>query len=267
MNAPRLPVTAVIPTFNEQDRIREAACSASAWADEVIVVDGGSTDETVSAALSAGIRVLSLSGKTIGAQRNLGASNARNPWVFALDTDERVSDELRAQLARVLATPKHRAYRVRMKNIYLGRERKRGRWGRDWHVRVYRRELRYCESRVHEGLEHVADIGTLRGPVLHTPYRDLSHQLTKMITYARWGAMDLHAKGLHISAFGLFGRPVWRFLRDYLAYGNFLDGSYGLLSSTLTAYSAFLKYAFLYELDHSDVPQGEPASAEGETSG
>lgn len=267
MTGSRLPVTVVIPTLNEGDRISDAVRSAAQWADEVIVVDGGSSDGTVESSRAAGAVVLSLPETTIGGQRNHGASAARNEWVFALDTDERPTDELRAELAETLRAPAHRAYRVRMQNFYLGRERSRGRWGRDWHVRVYRSDLRYCESRVHEGLEHVADLGSLRGRIVHTPYRDLSHHLTKMITYARWGALDLRARNRRATTFDMFARPAWRFLRDYIGYGNFLDGSYGLLTSALTAYSAFLKYAFLYELDHSDVPQGGRVAGGRETPG
>lgn len=255
-----LPVTVVIPTLDERKLIAEAVSDAGAWADEVIVVDGGSQDDTLARAEAAGAKVHVVLDATIGAQRNFGASIARNEWVFALDTDERASQSLCDELRMVLRAPTHNAYRVRMRNFYLGRERTRGRWGRDWHVRLYKRELNFRLTRVHERLEGVRSVGTLRGPVLHTPYQDLAHHLRKMVTYAQWGAVELHARGRHATAFDLLLRPTWRFVRDYLFYGSFLDGSYGVTTSTLTAYSAFLKYAFLYELGNSDVPQSGSAS-------
>jgi Glycosyltransferases involved in cell wall biogenesis len=260
MPSVKLPVTVVIPTLNEAERISDALCAASQWADQVIVADGGSTDATRELAQEAGVVVCTLAGSTIGAQRNVGAANARNEWIFALDTDERVSDELRDELREIFRAPKFEAYRVRMRNFYLGRERTGGRWGRDWHVRLYKRNLKYCESRVHERLEETESLGTLRGPVLHTPYRDLTHHLTKMITYARWGAQDLSARNRKATVYDLFVRPLWRFIRDYIVHGNFREGRYGLMTSVLTAYSAFLKYAFLYELTHPDVSQGRPDS-------
>ncbi len=263
----RVPVSVVIPTLEEHERIAEAVGQAAAWADEVIVVDGGSKDETVARAKEAGATVRVMLDATIGAQRNLGASIARNEWVFALDTDERASKELGDELKGVLSAPKHGAYRVRMRNFYLGRERTRGRWGRDWHVRLYRRELRFGSTRVHERLEGTRSVGTLEGPLLHTPYQDLAHHLRKVVTYARWGALDLHTRGKHATAFDLMLRPAWRFMRDYVFYGSFLDGRYGLTTSTLTAYSAFLKYAFLYELANSHVPQGGSASPRDTSSG
>jgi glycosyltransferase involved in cell wall biosynthesis len=263
----RVPVSVVIPTLEEHERIAEAVSQAAAWAEEVIVVDGGSKDDTVARAKEAGATVRVVLEATIGAQRNIGASIARNDWVFALDTDERASEELSGELKILLGAPRHDAYRVRMRNFYLGRERTRGRWGRDWHVRLYRRELRFGSTRVHERLEGARSVGTLQGTLLHTPYQDLAHHLTKMITYARWGALDLHARGRHASAFDLMVRPAWRFVRDYLVYGSFLDGRYGLTTSTLTAYSAFLKYAFLYELANSHVPQGGSALPRDKASG
>src|SRR2546430_16928900 len=92
-------------------------------------------------------------GKSIGAQRNAAIARARNEWVLALDADERVTDALREELGRVLAAPAHQAYRVRCENYFLGRERKRGRWGHDWHVRLFRRDRRFSEDLVHEHLE------------------------------------------------------------------------------------------------------------------
>jgi glycosyltransferase involved in cell wall biosynthesis len=261
------PITVIIPTLNEQERIAEAVSDAATWADEVLVVDGGSRDETVERARAAGARVQVALDSSIGGQRNLGASLARNDWIFALDTDERASMSLRDELGRVLTAPTHEAYRVRMRNFYLGRERTRGKWGRDWHVRLYKRDFRFCSSRVHERLQGIDSTGTLQGTLLHTPYKDLSHHLTKMITYARWGALELHGRGRRATAIDLAIRPAWRFVRDYLFYGSFLDGSYGLVTSTLTAYSAFLKYAFLYELANSDVPQGRQDSSRDTVSG
>jgi len=95
---PRLPITVVIPVFNEGERITDAVRSAAEWVEEVIVVDGGSDDDTVARARAAGATVHVLATRSIGTQRNLGASVARNAWVFALDTDERASGELREEL-------------------------------------------------------------------------------------------------------------------------------------------------------------------------
>jgi len=237
----------VIPTPNEAWQIAEALASLR-WADEVIVADGGSTDDTVAIARAHGARVIEVKGPTIAAQRNAAIAAARNQWVLALDADERVTAALREELGAVLAAPAHAAYRIRMQNIYLGRERRRGRWGRDWHVRLFQRSRRFVETRVHEHLERVPDTGELSGCIRHAPYRDLTHHLEKIILYARWGAQDLHARGRRATAWDLTARPLWRFARDYILAGSFLDGRVGIVASVLTAYSGFLKYAYLWDL-------------------
>jgi glycosyltransferase involved in cell wall biosynthesis len=245
-----VPLTFVIPALNEAAQIRDLVRGLS-WAGEVIVADGGSNDGTVALAEAAGARVLPHTGPTIAAQRNAAIAAARNEWVFAIDADERVSPELRDELERVLARPDRPAYRVRRRNFYLGRELTRGHWGRDWVTRLFTRERRYVERRVHESLEPVANPGMLAGTLLHTPYRDLAHQLEKMERYARWGALDLFDRGSRASMWDLAGRPLGRFLRAYLLQGNLFDGRFGLATSMLGAYGTFLKYAHLWALERS----------------
>src|SRR2546422_19360 len=150
----------------------------------------GSTDGTGAIARAQGATVLERAGSTIAAQRNRAIAAARNAGVFALDADERVSDALVEELRWVLRAPPPPAYRVRRENFFLGRERRRGRWGRDWQVRLFTRERRFLPDRVHERLEPVRDAGTLHATLRHAPYRNLRHQPDKMLPYAQWGAPD-----------------------------------------------------------------------------
>lgn len=248
----RLPLTIVIPTLNESAQIG-AAVSDLSWADEVLVVDGGSTDNTATAAQAAGADVFVVRGQTIAAQRNAGIEAARNNWVLALDADERVSPQLRAELGQVVAgrNPTHAAYRMKFRNHYLGRELRHGPWGRDWHVRLFTRERRYVCHRVHEHLEPIDDVGTLTGLIIHHPYRDLSHHVTKILTYARWGADDLYARGRKAGVWEMAARPVWRFIRDYFVFSGWRDGGVGFVAASLGAFAAFLKYAFLFAKNRS----------------
>jgi glycosyltransferase involved in cell wall biosynthesis len=245
-----IPLSVVIPTLNEEAQIRDLVLGLS-WANEVIVADGGSTDGTVSLATDAGARVLQSTGPTIAAQRNAAIAAARNEWVLALDSDERVTEELQAELGRVIAAPAHPAYKIRRRNFYLGHELKRGHWGRDWVARLFTREQRYVERRVHEHLENITNPGLLSGCLLHTPYRDLSHQLEKMERYALWGALDLFDQGERASFWDLAGRPMGRFFRAYFLQGSVMDGRFGLATSVLGAYGNFLKYAHLWALERN----------------
>ena len=242
----RSRVSVVIPTLNEAEHLPGALASVD-WADEVIVVDGGSTDETVSLARATGARVLVVEGRTIAAQRNAGIAAAHHHWILALDADERVTDELRATLAALAKSDgaQHTAFRVRSRNFHLGRELLHGPWGRDWKVRVFTRERRFAEVRVHENLTSLSEVGTLDGTLLHFPYRDLAHHVHKAAKYARWAAADLHERGRRARIHDLVVRPAWRFVRDYVVLGGWRDGAPGFVVTSVSSFSVFLKYACL----------------------
>jgi glycosyltransferase involved in cell wall biosynthesis len=244
-----------MPTLNEGFQISEAVTELG-WVDEVIVVDGGSTDETARLAAAAGATVLVVTGQTIAAQRNAGIEAARHRWILAIDADERVSSQLRAEIGQVVVgrNSTHAAYRMKFRNHYLGRELRHGPWGRDWHVRLFTRERRYVCHRVHEHLEAIDDVGSLTGPIIHYPYRDLGHHVAKIVRYARWGADDLHARGRRAHVWQLAARPAWRFIRDYVVFSGWRDGSVGFVAAALSAFAAFLKYAFLFTRSRSASP-------------
>ena len=251
MAGARGPVSIVIPTLDEAAQIEECIGPLH-WADEILVADGGSRDGTVAAARAAGATVLEGTGPTIAAQRNAAIAQARNLWIFALDADERIPDALRLEVAAAVREPRHAAYKVRRLNFYLGRELTRGRWGRDWVTRLFTRDRRYVERRVHEGLEAVPELGTLEAPLIHIPYRDLGHQIDKINRYARWGAEDLFDRGTRASLWDLTGHPLGRFLRAYLLHGAWLDGQSGFVTSVLGGYTCFLKYAHLWALERKE---------------
>lgn len=243
-----VPITIVIPARDEGPRIADCVV-AHAWADEIIVADNGSGDDTAARAVAAGARVIDCAGRSIAGARNAGADAARHEWVLALDTDELVTEDLREELARIFEGPMAQAYEVRRRNLYLGREQRRGRWGRDWVVRFYRKEYRYRETLVHESLERVSDVGTLAGEIDHEPYRDLSHHLAKMDRYARWGAEELYRRGRRATMIDLVWRPAWRFFKAWIIGGSVLDGRFGFVTARLGAQTAFLKYAHLWALE------------------
>jgi glycosyltransferase involved in cell wall biosynthesis len=242
----RIPISVVIPTLNEAPRIA-AAIESVHWADEVIVIDGGSVDGTALIARRHGARVLTVTGDTIGAQRNAGIAAARNHWIFALDADERATPELRASLATLCdgGSARHRAFRIRSRNWHLGRELQHGPWGRDWKVRVFSRGERFTSARVHENLATLDDVGPLEGALIHHPYRDLAHQVVKIAQYAKWAAADMRARGRRGSVIAMLTRPAWRFVRDYIVLSGWKDGRAGFIVATASAFSVFLKYAVL----------------------
>lgn len=244
--AARVPISIVMPTLNEIGHLVDGLPDLL-WADEIIVADGGSKDGTREMAVRMGARVLVVGGRTIAAQRNAAIAVARNQWVLALDADERVSPELRDELARLCesSATQPTIFRVRSRNWHLGGELLHGPWGRDWKVRVFTRDHRFSEQRVHEHIEVRGELGTLTGTLTHRPYRDLPHQVTKIALYARWASDDLHDRGRRVGPWDLMVRPSWRFARDYFVLGGWKDGTNGFIVSVVSAFSVFLKYASL----------------------
>lgn len=242
----RLPVSVVIPTLDESAGIA-AAIGSVAWAREVIVADGGSTDDTVARARAAGAIVLERTGPTIGAQRNAAIERASNEWILALDADERATPALRDQLAAAIAAPQCDVYRVRRENSYLGKVLRGGDMARDWHVCVFRRTYRYNDARVHESLVGIRSTGRLPGPIQHTPYRDLRHHAEKTVRYAQWGAELRAARGERATLPDLIFRAPFRFIREYMFYGGWRDGWRGAVAATMSGFSAFLRAAMLRE--------------------
>jgi glycosyltransferase involved in cell wall biosynthesis len=247
----KAPLTVVIPTLNEASQIGDCV-SGLAWAGEVIVVDAGSKDGTVASAAAAGARVLDDAPPGIAAQRNAGIAAARNEWVFALDADERIGPALAAELAEVVVAPRHEAYRVKRRNLFHGHVLRRGHWGRDWVVRLFRRGRRFGGKSAHPGLEiPESEQGELTNELDHTPYKDLGHHLDKIISYSRMSAADMAAAGRRASFSDVALRPAFRFWRDYILHGSILDGRLGVIHAGMSAASVFFKYAFLWERQRS----------------
>jgi glycosyltransferase involved in cell wall biosynthesis len=241
-----VPVTVVIPTLNEADRL--PACLASVeWAADVIVVDAGSTDGTPAIARARGARVLESRGPTIGAQKNLGIAEARFPWVLSIDADEAVSPELRDAIVGTLAAPHKAGYRVHLRNRYLGAPYNRGGWGRDRHIRLYPRSCRWTDDQVHELLIISGEIGDLDGRLDHESYRDLAHQLRKCCTYAEWGAADLVRRGARVGPSHLVLNPIWRFVKTFLLESMWREGWRGFLFCAVHAWACFTKYALVWD--------------------
>ena len=241
-------VTVVIAAHNEGEQIADCVRSVR-WADEILVVENDSVDDTIEQARSAGATVFSHPFRTIGAQRNAAIDRARHPWIFVLDADERATPALGAEVARRIQDGGE-AWRVKRRNWFLGREIRHSGWDRDRPVRLFRSSLRYDERPVHEHVITTSDPGTLAEPMLHQPYKNLGEFFEKLPRYSRDWAEQNHARGRNVSVFTLLVRPQARFLSTLLLRGGWRDGWHGVLISALAAVSVASKYAHLWALNH-----------------
>ena len=244
-----MPVTVTIITLNESAHIAEAIDSA-AWADEILIVDSGSTDDTVAIATSKGVRVMSRNWPGYVDQKNYAASVASHDWIFSLDADERITPALAAEVRQIVhAEPAERAFRVPRVTFHLGRWVRTTDFYPDHQTRLYdRRAARWQGKYVHESVVADGPVGQLKHELQHYSYRDLSDHLDRINRYSTLAAQQMYESGRRTSAVDLVTHPPAAFLRNYILRGGFADGVAGLTISLVNAYSVLLKFAKLWEL-------------------
>jgi glycosyltransferase involved in cell wall biosynthesis len=242
-------VTVTIITLDEADHIA-AAIDSVAWADEVIVVDSGSADDTVAIARAKGARTEVRAWTGYVDQKNFAAGLASHDWVFSLDADERVTAALAREVRAVLTgEPPVAGYRVPRVTYHLGRWIRTTDFYPDYQTRLYdRRRARWQGRHVHESVTVQGPSGRLASELEHLSYRDLSDHLDRINSYSSLAARQMHEGGRRAGPFDLLVHPPAAFVRNYVLRRGFLDGAAGLTLSIVNAYSVFLKFAKLWEL-------------------
>jgi glycosyltransferase involved in cell wall biosynthesis len=244
---PRLSV--IIITRNESARLRTCLESV-AFADELVVVDSGSTDDTVEIARSFGARVQQTSDwPGFGPQKNRALGLATGEWVLAIDADERVTPRLRAAIESAIAQPRFDAYSFDRRSSYCGQYMRHSGWSPDFLVRLFRRgKARFSDDLVHERLLVDGSIGQLQGELLHESYADLESVLDKVNRYSSDSARALHARGVRGSLGKAIGHGFWAFVRTYVFKRGFLDGQLGFALAVSNAQGAYYRYLKLWLL-------------------
>ena len=244
---PKVSVTII--TKNEAADIA-AALDSVAWADERIVVDSCSTDDTPAIAARHGARVVSREWPGYIAQKNYAASLANNDWILSLDADERVSPELAAEITATLAQePAARGYRMPRVTFHLGRWIRTTDWYPDDQLRLYdRRAAEWSGRYVHEGVTVRGPIGRLRHELHHYAYRDIDEHMETIERYTTLAAQQMFDAGRRATFIDVAVQPKFAFFRNYVLKRGFLDGTAGLIISRMNAYYVFLKFAKLREL-------------------
>lgn len=242
------PLSAVIIAMDEERRIAGAVRSA-AWADEVLVVDGGSRDRTVEAAREAGARVVENPWPGFAEQKNFGASRARHDWILSLDADERVSDALAASVRSLGdAVGRFSGYEVARRPVFYGRALRFGGYYPGWRVRLFdRRRGRWNARRVHERVVVDGPVGRLRGDLLHQTGHGLEADYFRMLRFTALAAREAVEKRRPRGFVSLLARPPAAFVWRYFLRLGFLDGTPGLIAAAQSSLYAFLKYGRTWE--------------------
>ena len=248
MAVAKIPLSVVIIAKNAASQI--AACIDSvAFAQEVLVVDSGSEDETRAIAEVRGCRVIEKEWLGFGLQKQFAVGEARYDWVLCLDVDERVSPRLEASIRAALEAPLHYAWRMPRRNRFLGRWLAHGEGYPDWSLRLFHRQFaNWSNDPVHEAVITTVDVGTLQGDLLHDSAEDVGMYLAKQNRYSSLHAEALFQQGVRSGYVKLFLSPLARFIKFYVIRLGFLDGGPGFAHVAVGCFAAFAKYAKLIEL-------------------
>lgn len=242
-------LSVIVITCNESARLR-ACLESVAFAGEVVVLDSGSTDDTVAIARSMGARVSqSADWPGFGPQKNRALDLATGTWVLSIDADERVTARLREQIEAAVAGGKFDAYSVGRRSSYCGQYMNHSGWYPDRVLRLIRRgSARFSNALVHEALQFHGPIGRLEGELLHESYPDLESVLDKVNRYSTAGAQALHHEGVKGSLGKALAHGLWAFVRTYLLKRGFLDGRLGLALAISNAEGTYYRYLKLWLL-------------------
>jgi (heptosyl)LPS beta-1,4-glucosyltransferase len=252
-----MKISATIITLNEEANIGDA-CKSLAWADEIVVVDSGSTDQTRQIAEACGARVLTRDWPGFAAQKQFAVEQTAHDWIFSLDADERVSDELKESIAKLREQPEAGladGYRIPRRSFYQGRWIKGGGWYPDWQMRLFRKSRgRWQPRHIHESvkLDAGARAEKLSGDILHYSVRDSTHH-HRMIgeRYAPLAAQQMFEENRRTSAMKIATAAPAAFVRSYFLKGGFRDGLAGITIASFAAHHAFLKHVLLWEKQKS----------------
>ena len=256
-----LRLSVYIIAYNEAEKIR-GTIESVLWADEIVLADSASTDETVKIAEGLGVRVVQIPFAGFGHLRNRAVEACAHEWIFSLDADERCTPEVRDEIVRLLAgAPAHDAYLVPRRNFFMGRWIKHSGWYPNFRQpQLFKKgAMAYVESPVHEGYElrTAKPVGRLEHAIWQIPFKNFEEVVRKANRYSTLGALKL--EGNRASMGKAFAHGIWSFLKHYVAKRGFLDGWAGFMIAFGNFEGTFYRYAKRYEAQERwSIPEQPP---------
>jgi glycosyltransferase involved in cell wall biosynthesis len=242
-------ISAIIITFNEEKNISRCLSSLD-WADEIVVVDSGSTDDTKKIASEFTPKVLDIKWEGFGKAKDSATDKASHQWILSVDADEVITEDLKEEIQRAIRSEEAlNGYYIPRKSSFLGRWIKHGGWYPDYVLRLFEKEkAKFSHSLVHEKVEAKGKIGYLKNPIIHDTDPDFEHYLEKLNRYTSLAAEELFRNGRRARLLDLIFRPSAVFLKMYFAKKGFLDGLSGFILAISSAFHVFSKYVKLWHL-------------------
>ena len=248
-------LSVVLITKNAAQQI--AACLESCrFADEIVVVDSGSSDDTIAIAKSYNAKVIHQDWLGFGPQKQFAVQQARHDWVLCLDADEWLSPGLASEIKDLPDNPQAAAYRFPRSNKFMGRFLRHGEGYPDLSLRLFdRRRARWSEHAVHEYVIADGPVENLKGDLMHESGEDIALYLTKQNRYTDLQAQALFERGKRVGWPKLVFSPLLRFFKFYLLRQGFRDGVPGLVHISIGCFNSYIKYAKLIELHRLENTQ------------
>lgn len=240
----------IIVTKNEAHNIADCIKSVS-WADEIIVLDSGSSDDTVKLAIAEGARVIETDWPGYGAQQNRGISETHHDWIYSLDADERITPALAAEIRNAIEKNKFNVFDVPRRSLFVNRFMRHSGWWPDRTRRLFKKgSAKFSNHLIHASLSTEESVGHLKEPMIHYSYLNYHAVVEKMNRYSSGSALDLNAMGKKGSLAIAIGRGLWAFFRAYIIKMGILDGQPGLILAISNAEATYYKYLKLWELQN-----------------
>ena len=250
-------LSVVIITHNEEINLGDCLESIRYIADEIVVIDSNSSDQTQVIAKEFGAVVqITDDWPGFGVQKNRAVSLAKNDWILSIDADERVTPELAKEIRDLLeAEPRYQAYKIPRLSWYCGRFIKHSGWHPDYVLRLFNRQsARFSEDLVHERVLYGGEVHRLDNSLLHYSFQNFSQVLSKIDRYSSASAEQLYLRGKKSSLVKAVGHGLWAFIRTYFFRAGFLDGSHGFALAVSNAEGAYYRYLKLWLLIQQKGP-------------
>jgi glycosyltransferase involved in cell wall biosynthesis len=248
-------LSVIVITKNEAQHIARCLTSV-AWADEIIVIDSGSSDQTVAICRQFTDQTFVTDWPGFGPQKQGALEKAQHDWVLSIDADEEVSDALKNEIQAAMQQGDVHGFEIPRLSSYCGRQIKHGGWWPDHVLRLFRRDAgRFSDDVVHERILISGNIKQLRHPLLHEAFVDPDEVLRKMNSYSSLGAKKMFKQGRKASLGLAIAKGLWTFFRTYLIKAAILDGAEGLMLAISNAEGTYYKYLKLRALHHKPSPK------------
>lgn len=250
-----IKLSAIIITFNEAHNISRCIAALLPIADEIVVVDAFSTDDTQKICLEKGIRLVQHPFENYGKQKGFACQQAKYPYVLSVDADEVVSDTLTKSILAVKKNWIYDGYTFNRLTFYCGKPIRYGDWYPDRKLRLFDKRMgKWNKAVLHDKvvMKKEAKVGHLKGDLLHYSFNSIQMHLQKVVTYTAKESKAAYEAGKDVKPWNLLINPIWKFFSYYLLKRGFRDGWTGFIIAVISSYSTFIKYAQVYELQRKN---------------